>query len=74
MKSSSRLAVLVWVFLALAACNQPAEEKATAKEGADAMQRELPECAQRNTDGTYKHSGGCSREEWAEWSEKHRKP
>lgn len=71
---SSKLITLMLIGLALPACNQPVEEKALAKEsnGNDAektndMQRKLPECAQRNKDGTYKSAGGCSAEQWLEW-------
>lgn len=72
MKFSSKLAVLVLVCLQLAACNKPVEdEKASAKEVAGneavATQRKLPECAQRNKDGTYKYGHGCSAEQWVEW-------
>jgi len=74
MKFSSKLVTLVLVCLALAACNQPVEEKALAKEsnGNDAestneMHRKLPECAQRNKDGTYKYGHACSAEQWVEW-------
>lgn len=68
------MVALVLVCLALAACNQPVEEKALAMEsnGSDAektngMIRNLPECKQRNKDGTYKYSGGCTQQEWDEW-------
>jgi len=72
MKFNSKLAVLVLVCLPLAACNKPAEgEKNPAKEvagnEADLPQRKLPECAQRNKDGTYKQGHGCSAEQWVEW-------
>jgi len=72
MKSHSKLAVLVLVCLPLAACNKPVEEeKTSAKEIAGnetvATQRKLPECAQRNKDGTYKYGHGCSAEQWVEW-------
>ena len=74
MKSSSKLAVLVLVCLALAACNKPVEEKALAKESngnvaesTSETHRKLPECAQRNKDGTYKYGHACSAEEWVEW-------
>ena len=74
MKFSSILVALLLVCLALAACNKSVEEKASVKEsnGNDAestneMHRKLPECAQRNKDGTYKYSGGCSAEQWVEW-------
>ena len=74
MKFSSKLVASVLVCLALAACSQPVEEQALAKEsnGNDAEKtnekpRKLPECAQRNKDGTYKSGGGCSAEQWVEW-------
>ena len=75
MKFSSKLAVVVLVCLPLVACNKPVEEeKASAKEvtGNDTekaveTQRKLPECAQRNKDGTYKYGHGCSAEQWVEW-------
>ncbi|GEM_PF-4882507 len=75
MKSSSILVALVLLGLALAACNKPVEEQASAKEGngnvaegTSEPQRKLPECAQRDKDGAYKHPGGCTTEQWAEWS------
>lgn len=74
MKSSSKLTALAVLTLALAACNQPAEEQASAKEGngstaeeAGATNRKLPECTKRNADGTYKNGHGCSKEDWIEW-------
>ena len=72
MKSNSILVASVLLSLALAACNKPVEEKAPAKEGNVAestgeTQRKLPECAQRNEDGTYKNGSGCSKDEWVEW-------
>lgn len=74
MKSSSILFALVLVCLAFAACNKPVEENASVKEskGIEAestneMHRKLPECAQRNKDGTYKQSGGCTQQQWEEW-------
>ncbi|MCR4303492.1 MAG: hypothetical protein NUV63_04585 [Gallionella sp.] len=75
MKFSSKLVALMLVCLSLAACNKPVEEKAPANEGNDAekttgMLRELPECAQRNKNGTYKFAGGCSAEQWVEWQKK----
>ena len=78
MKFCSKLVVSVLVCLALAACNKSVEEKAVAKEnnGKDAestneTHRKLPECAQRNKDGTYKHGSGCSKDEWIEWQKTH---
>ena len=74
MKSSSIWVALVLLGLALAACNKPVEEQASAKEGNGNVaestgepHRKLPECAQRNKDGTYKYGAGCSAEQWAEW-------
>lgn len=70
MKFSSILVALVLVCLALAACNKPVEEQASAKEGngnvaesTNEPHRKLPECAQRDKDGTYKHGSGCSAEQ-----------
>jgi len=74
MKSSSILVASVLVSLALAACNKPVEEKTSAKEGngnvaesTEEPHRKLPECAQRNPDGTYKYGHACSADEWVEW-------
>lgn len=74
MKSSSMLFASVLACLALAACNKPVEEQASAKEGNSNVaestgepQRKLPECAKRNKDGTYKYGHACSSEEWIEW-------
>lgn len=74
MKSSSILVALVLACLALAACDKPVEEKTLAKEGsgnvaesASETHRKLPECAQRNQDGTYKYGHACSAEQWVEW-------
>ena len=74
MKSSSILVALVVLCLALAACNKPVEEKASAKEGdgnvaesTNEPHRKLPECAKRNEDGTYKYGHACSAEQWTEW-------
>ena len=74
MNPYSKLAALVLVCLTLAACNQPVEDKAAANEstsndaeGNNVPGRKLPECAKRNKDGTYKHTGGCSQDEWIEW-------
>ena len=68
------LAASVVACLTLTACNQSVEEKALVKEsnGNDAEStgekpRILPECSQRNQDGTYKSPGGCSAEQWIEW-------
>jgi len=75
MKSSSILVALMLLGLALAACNRPVAEQVSAKEGGGNVaesigepQRKLPECAQRDRDGAYKHPGGCTAEQWAEWS------
>lgn len=75
MKISFKLPVLALVCSVLLACNQPAEESASAENtGSDAanngMIRKLPECAQRKKDGTYKSPGGCSAEQWVEWQKK----
>ena len=74
MKFSSILVALALICLALAACNKPVEEKALANEsnGNDTEKtsephRKLPECAQRNKDGTYKYGHACSSEQWVEW-------
>ena len=76
MKFSSKLVVSVLVCLSLAACNKSVEEKVAAKEGngndageANGMRRKLPECAQRNEDGTYKYGSGCTAEQWVKWQE-----
>lgn len=68
------LVEFIFVCLALTACNETIEEKALAKkingndaEGTNEMHRKLPECAQRNKDGTYKIAGGCTAEQWVEW-------
>ncbi len=68
------LIALIPVVLVLAACNQHIDEKTSARksnvndaETTDMTQRKLPQCAQRNKDGTYKSGGGCSAEEWIEW-------
>jgi len=68
------LVAFIFACLALTACNKPIEEKSLAKEinGNDAAStnethRKLPECAQRNKDGTYKTAGGCTAEQWVEW-------
>lgn len=74
MKCSVRSVVLVSICLALAACSKPVEEKTLAKgnNGDDAgsaneVSRKLPECAQRNKDGTYKHGHACTAEQWVDW-------
>ena len=75
MKSNSILLVAsALLSLALAACNKPVEETASAKEGNSNVaesggetQRRLPECSKRNEDGTYKNGHGCSKDEWVEW-------
>jgi hypothetical protein len=74
MKFRSKLITSALLCLALAACNQPVEEQASAKEsnGNDAestngMQRKLPECAKRNKDGTYKYGHACTKDQWLEW-------
>ena len=73
-KFCSKLLALLLVCLALAACNKSVEEKVLAKESNSSVAektnetpRKLPECAQRNKDGTYKVAGGCSAEQWVEW-------
>ncbi len=74
MKLSSRSVALVLICLSLAACNKPVEEKALGNEGngndaekTNETRRKLPECAQRNKDGTYKYGHACSAEQWIEW-------
>lgn len=76
MKSSSILVASVLLSLALAACNKPVEETASARESngnvaesTGETQRKLPECAQRNPDSTYKNGHGCSKDEWVEWQD-----
>jgi len=74
MKHSSKLVVLVLICLALAACSKPDEEKTPAKgntgndaESTNEVHRKLPECAQRNKDGTYKYGHACTAEQWVDW-------
>lgn len=74
MKFISKFALLALVCLALAACNQSVEDKASANEGAGSEAetanetgRKLPECAKRNKDGTYKYGHACTEEQWIEW-------
>lgn len=74
MKFSSKLIALALMSLALAACSRQGEEQTLAREGrgSDAektgeTERKLPECTQRNPDGTYKNGHGCSKEDWVEW-------
>lgn len=77
MKFSSKLILLAMICLALAACNRSVDEKALTKgsndsdmEQTNGMNRKLPECAQRNKDGTYKYGHACSAEQWVDWQKK----
>lgn len=74
MKFISKFAVLGLVGLALAACNQSVEEKASANAGTgsdtettEETGRKLPECAKRNADGTYKYGHACTQQQWIDW-------
>lgn len=74
MKFISTLVALVLVCVPLAACNKSGGEKVLTKEssGSDTEKtgeghRKLPECAQRNPDGTYKYGHACTADEWNEW-------
>ena len=74
MEFGSKSLALLLVCLTLAACNKSVEEKALVKESngndagsANEVHRKLPECAQRNKDGTYKYGHACSAEQWVEW-------
>ena len=77
MEFSSKAIVLLLICLALAACNPSVEETAKTRggeagdpESTNGMNRKLPECAQRNKDGTYKYGHACSAEQWVEWQKK----
>lgn len=74
MKFSSKWIALALMTLALAACSRQGDEQTSAGEGrggdagkAAETERKLPECTQRNADGTYKNGHGCSKEDWVEW-------